>query len=87
MAQDLAGAMADTAQRMINAENDFIELIMRYGKCSKDQAEKVLRVYRKMKFVKNEYNIGRISVKHGLFLEEHIIWTAINFDLKGKVIK
>lgn len=67
----------DMAHRMVVAENGFIETLMRCGGITKDEAEKVFRIYRKAKILKNDYAVSRISVKHGAFLNRDVILRAI----------
>lgn len=68
----------DIAQRMVNAENGFIESVMNCGKCSKEDAEKVFNLYRKEKLVKLHAGIGRYTVTHGALLDYDVIQRAIN---------
>lgn len=68
----------DIAQRQINAETGFIASIVELAGCTTEQAEKVLRVYRKAKVVKTIVSLGRIEVKHGIFLEKDVLWNTIN---------
>lgn len=79
MNEKIKGTYA-VAHRIVNAENNFIETIMELANCKKSEAEKVLAVYRKLKMVKLDIGIGRISVKHGAYLDLEVIHNAINFQ-------
>jgi hypothetical protein len=65
------------AQRIVNAENSFVETLMRCGNISKEDATKVMNLYLKKKLAKMDAVIGRISVKHGAFLDPHAIANAV----------
>lgn len=69
----------EVAQRIVNAENNFIEVVMELSGWKKDEAEKVLAVYRKLKMVKLDLGIGRIKVKHGAYLDVDVIQNAIAY--------
>jgi hypothetical protein len=73
------------AIRIANAEKDFLESIMNISKCTHDESLKVLAVYRKLKIIKTDPVIGRISVKHGVFLGSDIIQNAIK--MHDEIIK
>lgn len=66
----------DIAQRMVNAENSFIESLMVAGEITKEQAEKVLQIYRNAKVVKMDAVVGQMTVKHGAFLDRDVILRA-----------
>lgn len=66
-----------TAQRIINAENNFIEGLMIAAKITEAEAEKVLAFYRKIKAVKMDIVGGRITVKHGAFWDAEVILRAV----------
>jgi len=67
------------AHRIVNAESAFVETLMRCGDLTRDEAIKVLASYRKLKIVKNEYAVSRITVKHGAFLDREVIRRALNY--------
>jgi predicted phage-related endonuclease len=67
----------NTAQRIINAENDFVETLVRCGEISAADARKVMSFYLKNKIAKLDAVIGRVSVQHGAFLEKDVIRRAI----------
>jgi len=68
------------AHRIVNAENNFIETAMEMHGLSKANAEKVLRVYRKLKMVSTNYGVGKITVKHGAFWDKEYIDAAVAFE-------
>ncbi len=51
------------AIRQENAEKSFIESIMVIGKCTQEEAEKVLRVYYKLKIVRVDVVFGQIKAR------------------------
>ncbi len=53
------------AQRLVNAENSFIECVRRDTGFTQEQAEKVLAFYVKHKLMKLDAVDGRFYVKHG----------------------
>jgi hypothetical protein len=75
----MATEFSTVAQRMVNAENGFVDYVMNLHNITKDDAEKVLRVYRKLKVVKMDAVIGRLNVVHGAYLDKGAIQNAINF--------
>lgn len=77
MATYAAAGNRDTAQRMVNAENSFIESLMRTANITEPQAEKVLAFYRKIKVVKMDIVGGTITVKHGAFWDRDVIHRAL----------
>jgi hypothetical protein len=65
------------AQRSVNAENDFDQVLMELGGISKAEAMKVRNLYLKQKIAKMDIVGGRISVKHGAFLDKTAIQNAV----------
>lgn len=67
-----------TALRIINAENDFAASLQTIAGISEEQAFKVMRFYLgKCKAAKLDAVIGKISVKHGAFLDRDVILRAV----------
>lgn len=66
----------DIAQRIVNAENNFVQTLIEQGDISRSQAEKVMSFYLKNKLAKMDAVIGRISVKHGAYLDKDVIRRA-----------
>lgn len=68
----------NTAKRIVQAENDFIEVIMSKG-FTKEEATKAMTTMLKLKVAKMDAVIGRISVKHGAYLEVDVIRNAVEY--------
>ena len=68
----------DMAQRIVNAENNFVEVIMNKG-FTKPEAEKAMATMLKLKVAKMDAVGGRITVKHGAYLEEDVIRNAVEY--------
>lgn len=66
------------AQRIVNAENVFIEMIQERG-FTRAEAEKAMRTMLKLKVAKLDPISGRINVKHGAFLDPEAIRNAVNY--------
>ncbi len=66
------------AQRMVNGENAFIEVIMDKG-FTQEEAVKAMTTMLKLKVAKYDIGVGRINVKHGAFLEVDAIRNAVNY--------
>lgn len=69
------------AKRIVAAENDFLETLQSFGDIPRSDAIKVLSVYRKLKLVKIDPVGGRLTVKHGSFLDRDVINNAISYQL------
>lgn len=65
------------ATRMDNAEKDFVQTLVSAAGISIEDAQAVLGFYRKIKAVKNDYAVSRISVKHGAMLDRDVILRAL----------
>lgn len=75
--RSMKSEFAPIAQRIVNAQNNFVANIQNIANCTEAEAEKVLAVYRKAKVLKNDFVNGRIDVKHGAFLDAKTIRNAI----------
>jgi cystathionine beta-lyase family protein involved in aluminum resistance len=64
------------AQRMVNAENRFLDTVMEIGKITHNEALRVLAAYRKAKVVKMDPVMGDFHIKHGAFMEAGVIQRA-----------
>jgi hypothetical protein len=62
---------------MVNAENGFVDNLMQLGSITRADAVKVLGVYRKLKIVKMDAVGGRMTVKHGSYLDRDVIQRAL----------
>ena len=71
----------DIARRIVNAENGFVETLMNLGNISRADAFKVLATFRKAKAVKLHVGIGRITVKHGAYLNPDVIRRAVSLNI------
>jgi hypothetical protein len=69
--------LQDMLTRIENAHQDFVETIKRCGDISRDDAIKVKAFYLKKRLAKIDTGIGRISVKHGAYLEADVIRRAV----------
>lgn len=67
----------NTATRIANAENDFVDYLVNAASISAKEARKVMAFYLKKKFAKLDAVGGRISVKHGAFLDRDVILRAV----------
>lgn len=65
------------SERIVNAENNFVRSVVEIAGCTEAEAVKVMNLYRKTKIAKLDPVIGRISVKHGAFLERDVIMRAV----------
>ena len=65
------------AQRMVQAEENFINTLMRMGDISKPEAEKVYLTYKKLNVIKTDAVNGVIQVKHGGYLDRDVIRRAL----------
>ena len=66
------------AQRIVNAENAFIETLMNRG-FSRAEAVKAMSTMIKLKVAKLDAVGGVINVKHGAFLEPSAIRNAVEY--------
>ena len=73
----MSEAFKTIAARIDNAERAFVEAVMRVSGCTKEEAERVTALYLKERIAKLDPVSGRISVKHGAFLEPGTIENAI----------
>jgi hypothetical protein len=64
------------AQRIVNAENSFIEIVKNKIQCSNVIAYNILQYYKKEKILKIDPVMGTFQVKHGIFLEPNILKNA-----------
>lgn len=69
-------------ERLLNAESAFLENLVKLGGISPDGARKVLTVFRYHKVVKEDANIGRISVTHGAYLDRENILEAFRHAIE-----
>lgn len=67
----------NTAIRISNAEDNFAEQIRRISGCDAATSVRVTRYYLKHRLAKLDAVGGRISVKHGAYLDPQAIARAI----------
>ena len=67
----------DMAQRAVNAETNFVSVLMGISGCTEDQAYAVTAYYLKHKLAKLHIGIGTINVTHGIFLQADVIRRAV----------
>ena len=68
----------DMAQRIENAQANFIDNVCEQFGTTKPQAEKVLAVFKKAKAVKLDAVGGRYNLTHGAYWECDVIQRAID---------
>lgn len=66
----------DIARRLDQGIQNFVEILMTMGDIDEKTARKVLAYYMKHKLVKQELTSGRISPKHGAYLDKATIQQA-----------
>jgi hypothetical protein len=68
--------LKEIAQRLVNAEANFVSTLMELGGVDAAAAEKVFGLYKKHKLIKLDAFHGIYSVKHGAFLDRKTIKNA-----------
>ena len=69
----------DIAQRIVNAEDSFVDSVMeQFGK-TKEEAEKVLSVFKEVKAVKIDPILGAFKMTSGLYWDAEVIDNAVNY--------
>lgn len=63
----------DIAQRLANADQNFVDNVVETFGTTVAEAEKVLRVFKKAKAVKRNVAMGRYDLTHGAFWEADVI--------------
>lgn len=63
----------DIARRMIDQENEFIEMLQSAGEVSREQAIKVFNFYNAKKWIKRESITYRLTVKSGNLWDKEVI--------------
>lgn len=64
------------AMRMQSGINEFVDVIADRG-FTPEEAKVIYEVFVESKVLKFDYNIGRVSVKHGAFLDKHVLDNAL----------
>lgn len=71
-------AFKPIAQRIVNAENEFIETLMERAAISDADAVKAFNTFRKLRVLKLDVGIGRYTVKHGGLMAPDVIRRAVD---------
>jgi DNA-binding IclR family transcriptional regulator len=66
------------AQRIVTAENSFVEILMGIAGISRSDAFKALATFRKLKVVKLDPVGGRYTIRHGAYMAADVIRRAVN---------
>lgn len=64
------------AQRMVNAQEDFVSMLSDLYPLSNDEARTAFSTYKKNRLLKYEAGIGRYTVLHGAFLDLEVVLRA-----------
>lgn len=67
------------AQRMVNAQRNFIEIVRERTSCTEAEAVKAFETLKKLRLIKLDAVGGRYTVKHGAYLEPDALRNAINY--------
>lgn len=67
------------AQRIVNAEENFITTVQEIAGCSRSDAVKAMTTMRKLRVIKLDVAGGRYIAKHGAFMEAGALRNAIAF--------
>ena len=70
----------EIAQRIVNAENSMIDEIVEQFGFSENEAEKILKVFKKAKAVKLDVYMGRYELTHGAFWCKEVMKNALNIN-------
>ncbi|WP_176329005.1 hypothetical protein [Burkholderia vietnamiensis] len=67
------------AQRIVNAENHFIELVQEITGCSREEGAKALTTMSKLKVIKLDVGVSRYRPIHGVYMDADVLRNAINY--------
>ncbi|WP_423383499.1 hypothetical protein [Burkholderia sp. LMG 32019] len=67
------------AQRIVNAEENFIETVQAITGCSREEGEKAFNTMRTLRVIKLDLAGGRYMAKHGAFMEADALRNAIAY--------
>jgi hypothetical protein len=68
--------LKNMATRIVQAETNFLDTLVELGGVDRASAERALAYFRKHRLVKTDAVNGRITVKHGDFLDPEAIRRA-----------
>ena len=71
------------AQKIINAETWFIDLIMENYNKTEKEAFKVFEAYKKHKLIKIDIQMSNYKIKDGRFMDPKVIDNVLNLKPKG----
>jgi hypothetical protein len=74
-------AFRDIAQRIETAETKFVAYVVEQTGMSTDEAEHVLRVFKKCRVIKIDAVMGQWNVKHGAYLDAEVMRRAARVEL------
>lgn len=80
--KECEGHLRDIARRMVDAEIEFVNTLMEFGKIGRADAEHVFRFYVREKLVKLDVWMGRYSVKHGMYLDSEVIGRCVGATIR-----
>jgi hypothetical protein len=69
----------EIAQRLVNAELDFVATVQEITGCTREEGFKALVTMKRLKVVKLDAGIGRYQVKHGAYMEAQALRNAIAY--------
>jgi len=67
----------DVAQRLVNAERDFIGTVQKITGCTPEEGRKAFNTLHKLKLLTLELGVGRYTVKHGSLLDAAVLRRAM----------
>lgn len=70
------GSVTDYITRLQNARRNFALSLVELGGIEQSTADKLVDWYLDNKLAKLDANIGRISVRHGMYLDRDVIQRA-----------
>jgi hypothetical protein len=74
----------NTAQRMVNAENDMIDAIARMGAMSTADSRKAFEKLKEVRALKLDAVGGKYKVTHGAYMERDVLRRAAGLENKGR---
>ncbi|CAG9236907.1 hypothetical protein PSP6_700006 [Paraburkholderia tropica] len=67
------------AQRMANAQRNFIGIIRERTSCTEADATKAFETLKRLRLIKLDAVGGRYTVKHGAYLEPDVLRNAMTY--------
>ena len=75
---DNASPFEAIAQRMVNAQLNFIGIVRERTSCTEAEAVKAFETLKKLRLIKLDAVGGRYTVKHGVYLEPDVLRNAMH---------